>query len=201
MWPAVVEPLGYTAEMLHRAVLLLLSCTIPALVGATVIVPAAFREVVNGSDIIAYGRVLEITVESSDDRKRVDTLVTLQVGTYLKGGPGETIVFTVPGGRVGRYMNVMVGAPQFVVGEEAVVCLSLRDSQRPFVFGLNQGVFRVRLDDETRRRVVIPPPLMARGDAPEAIVRGSAARRSMPLEAFGAQVQSVLAEASARGLR
>jgi hypothetical protein len=183
--------------MLKRALFLVALCTFPAAIRATVIVPAEFREIVNGSDIIAYGRVIETTVRMSDDRKRVDTLVSMQVGTYLKGGPGETIVFGVPGGQVGRFRNVTVGAPQFVVGEEVVVFLNSQAADRPFVFGLNQGVFRVRLDDRTKRRVVTPPALMAQGDTPEPLVRGSAARRPVALEAFGARVQSVMAEADA----
>jgi hypothetical protein len=59
----------------------------------------------------------------------------------------------------------------------------------------------VRLDDQTKRRVVTPPALMARGEAPEAIVRGSVERRPVPLETFGVQVQTVLAEAVTRGAR
>jgi hypothetical protein len=187
--------------MLNRAVVLLVIYLIPVALGATVIVPAEFREIVNGADIIAYGRVSDTTVEMSDDRKVVDTLVTMQVGTYLKGGPGETLMFKVPGGQVGRFRNVMVGAPQFAAGEEAVVFLNVRGSGLPIVFGLNQGVFRVRLDDQTKRRVVTPPALMARGEASEVIVRGSAERRPLPLETFGAQVQTVLTEAGARGVR
>jgi hypothetical protein len=186
--------------MLYRAGLLLIVCLASEVLRATVIVPAEFREIVNGADIIAYGRVLETTVESSDDRKNVDTLVTLQVGTYLKGGPGDTLVFRVPGGQIGRFRNVTVGAPEFTAGEEAVVFLNVRGSDRPFVFGLNQGVFRVRLDHQSRRRVVTPPALMARGDASEIVVRGAASRAPVPLETFGAQVQTVLAEA-ARGAK
>ncbi len=187
--------------MWRRAVALLLMCTIPAAVRATVIVPADFRDIVNGSDIIAYGRVLDLTVERGDDLKRIDTLVTLQVGTYLKGGPGATIVFTVPGGEIGRFRNVMVGAPRFIVGEEAIVFLNVRGSERPFVFGLNQGVFRIRIDDLTKRRVVTPAALMARGDVADIVVRGTAARRPVPLETFGAQVQTIVSEAVARSAR
>lgn len=189
--------------MSYRALLplSLLLLALPVALPATVLVPADFREIVTGADVIAYGRVLDTTVESSGDRRRVDTLVTLQVGTYLKGGPGETIVFRVPGGQVGRFKNVTVGAPQFVVGEEAVVFLNLRGSDRPYVFGLNQGVFRVRLNARTKRRLVTPPALMARTDAPQAVVRGDAARRPVPLETFGAEVRTVLAETAARGTR
>jgi hypothetical protein len=187
--------------MLYRSVVLLMVCLVPAVLRATVIVPAEFREIVNGADIIAYGRVIETAAEWSDDRKRIDTLVTFQVGTYLKGGPGETLTFQVPGGQVGRYRNVMVGAPQFVAGEEAVVFLNRRAGDRPIVFGLNQGVFRVRFDDQTRRRIVTPPALMARSEGAETVVRGAAQRRALPLETFGAQVQTVLSQPAPKEAR
>jgi hypothetical protein len=47
---------------------------------------------------------------------------------------------------------------------------------------------------------MVTPPLLARGDTPEVVVRGAASRRSLPLETFGAQVQTVLRE-TARGVR
>lgn len=175
------------------ALLFSVICLLPATLRATVLLPAEFREIVNGSDIIAYGRVTETRVEWSDDRKNVDTLVTFQVGTYLKGGPGEALVFKVPGGTIGRYRNVLVGAPQFTTGDEAVLFLNRRGREFLSVFGLNQGVFRVSLDTGTQRRMVTPP-LLARGDTPEVVVRGAASRRSLPLETFGAQVLTVLRE-------
>ena len=57
---------------------------------ATTLLPAEFREIVGNSQIIAYGRVADAVPELSDDRKRIETVVTFDVGTYLKGGPGET---------------------------------------------------------------------------------------------------------------
>jgi hypothetical protein len=185
--------------MILRALVLSIICTMPIALRATVLLPAEFREIVNGADIIAYGRVVDTSVQQSDDRKRVETLVTFQVSTYLKGGPGETLVFRVPGGTVGRYRNVLVGAPQFARGDEAVLFLNSRDRDLPSVFGLNQGVFRVARDRGTQRRMVAPP-LLARGETAEIVVRGATARRSLPLETFGAQVRAVLGDA-ARGVR
>ena len=80
---------------------------------ATVLVPAEFREIVSGSQIIVYGRITDVHAEWSDDRRRIDTVVTLDGGAYLKGGPGAVVTFSVPGGQIGRYSNVMVGAPNF----------------------------------------------------------------------------------------
>ena len=162
-------------------------------VHATVLLPAEFREIVSQSQIIVYGRVIDAVPELSDDRKRIETIVTFEAGTYLKGGSGDTITFRVPGGQVGRYRSVTVGAPMFESGDEVVLFLTQKPDGLPFVFGLNQGVFRVRRDERTQQRIVLPP-LLARGASPETVVRGSAARRPMPLEDFGAQVRAVLSE-------
>jgi hypothetical protein len=178
---------------LLAAVAALSAAVVPVTLAATVLVPAEFREVVNGSDLIIYARVSGTEVRWSDDRKHVDTLVTLQAGTYLKGAGGPTLVVAVPGGTVGRYMNVTIGAPHFSVGDEAVFFLTTRDREMPAVFGLNQGIFRVSTAGAGGRRVVMPP-LMSRADGAETVVRGDAARKPVPLETFGAQVQSVLAE-------
>jgi hypothetical protein len=161
--------------------------------GATVLIPAEFREVVNGSEIIAYGRVTGAEAEWSDNRRQINTVVTFEVGTYLKGSLGETITFRVPGGKIGRYRSTVVGAPAFNEGEEVVLFLRHRDGVPLYIFGLNQGVFRVRVDQATKQRMVMPP-LLARGMGPETVVRGSAARRTSTLEAFGAQVRAVIAE-------
>jgi hypothetical protein len=169
-----------------------------AAVRATVLIPAEFREIVGSSQIIVYGRVAQAVPELSDDRKRIDTIVTVEADTYLKGGPGETITFRVPGGQIGRYRSITVGAPVFEPGDEAVLFLTQRDDGPPYVFGLNQGVFRVQRDARTQRRMVMPP-LMARGESPEKVVRGSASRQPLPLETFGAQVRSVMAELSGAG--
>jgi len=179
--------------MARRLTAALIVSLVPVALGATVLLPAEFREVVNGADLIVYARVTSTAPRWSDDRKHVDTLVTLQASTYLKGSPRESLVIVVPGGTIGRYMNVTVGAPSLSAGDEAVFFLNVRGRELPTVFGLNQGIFRVSMEAATRRRIVTPP-LMSRAGATETVVRGDPARKSLPLETFGAQVQSVLAE-------
>ena len=185
--------------MARRLLALLIVTLVPVALAATVLVPAEFREVVNGADLIVYARVSSTEARWSDDRKRVDTLVTLQPGTFLKGSARQTLIVVVPGGTVGRYMNVTVGAPRFDVGDEAVFFLTTRGGDLPAIFGLNQGVFRVSTEGASRRRFVTPP-VMSRGNGPETVVRGDQTRRPVPLETFGAQVQAVLAE-TGRALR
>lgn len=164
---------------------------------ATVLLPAEFREIVAGSQIIVYGRIAEVRPEWSDDRSRIDTIVSVEVGSYLKGGPGGTVTFRVPGGQIGRYRNVMVGAPSFQTGEEAVLFLSASGPSVAHVFGLSQGVFRVRVDERTGRRLVIPPVLMAQGDEAQAVTRGDRSRRQLSLVAFAATVRAAMAQPGA----
>ena len=176
----------------------ILLLTAVSAVRATVLLPAEFREIVGGSQIIAYGRVAGAVAELSDDRKRIDTVVTFEVGTYLKGDAGSTLVFRVPGGQVGRYRSILVGAPVLEEGDEAVLFLRQRDEGLPYVFGLNQGVFRVQRDPQSQRRMVLPP-LLARGESSEVVVRGAASRQPLPLETFGAQVRSMMTELASTG--
>ena len=80
---------------------------------ATVLVPAEFREIVAGSEIIAYARVVDVRPQWADGRRRIDSVVTVEVLSYLKGGPNRRSRFKVPGGKLGRYRSVVVGAPVF----------------------------------------------------------------------------------------
>jgi hypothetical protein len=48
---------------------------------------------------------------------------------------------------------------------------------------LSQGVFRVVTDPSTRRRLVVPPPLVA-GTEVQPIHRGDPARRPQPIDRF-----------------
>lgn len=165
---------------------------------ATVLLPAEFREIVNGSQVIVHGTVVDVRAAWTDDRVRIDTVVTLEAASYLKGGPGERVTFRVPGGTIGRYRALMVGAPEFRAGDEVVLFLKAEGPAVAHVFGLNQGVFRVRRELRSGRRLVVPPALLARGDAPQQVARGAAERQPVALDAFRAQVRAAIDEGSAR---
>jgi len=168
---------------------------VTSLASATVLVPAEFTEIVGGSEIIAYARVVDVRPEWADGRRWIDSIVTAEVVSYLKGGSDDTITFKVPGGQLGRYRSVVVGAPVFARGDEAVLFLKTRGDELPDIFGLNQGVFRVRVDTRTGQRMVVPPPVMmtAPGDEAQPITRGALDRRPLAFEAFGARVRAAMA--------
>jgi hypothetical protein len=165
---------------------------LPPVAHATVLLPADFKELVDGSRAILHATVVDVRPEWRDGRRYIDTLVTVEVAQYLKGDLGETVTFRVPGGVLGNYRSIVVGAPTFAEGDEVVLFLTARGPSVPYVFGLNQGVFRVVADSRTGGKVVTPPALLAAG-AGQRIVRGAAARRPVPLQTFGAQVRDVVA--------
>lgn len=175
---------------------------VSTMASATVIVPAELKEIIAGSEVIAYARVTDVRAEWADGRRWIDTVVTAEVVSYLKGGPQETITFKVPGGKLGRYRSVFVGAPIFARGDEAVLFLKPNGSDLPDVFGVNQGVFRVRVDSRTGQRLVVPPPIMttAPPDTAQPLTRGAIDRKPLPFAEFGARVRDVMA-ATAKGAR
>jgi hypothetical protein len=153
-----------------------------------VIVPAEFGEMVAGSHLVVHGRVLDVRSFETAGRRTIESLVTIQVVTALKGEPGDTVHFRVPGGQVGRYRRVMVGAPQFARHEEVVVFLPGRAPLVPMPFGLTQGIYRVQRD--ARGRATVTPLVTAGADR---VVRGDPARRPLDLATFAALVQGLAA--------
>src|SRR5581483_1285311 len=107
---------------------------------ATVIVPADLGELTREARSIARGRVSAVDARWSDDRRTVETLVTLKVDTYLKGPLGDTLQFRVPGGSIGRYRRVFVGAPEFTVDDRVIVFLGASGPVVPYIVGFSQGV-------------------------------------------------------------
>ena len=178
--------------MMRRFIVILMLLLCARELRATVLVPAEFSEIVTGSQIIVYGRVTSVRAEWSDDRHRIDTIVTVTAGSYLKGGPGGTVTFRVPGGQIGRYRNVMIGAPQLQTGDEAVIFLSASGPSLAHIFGLSQGLYRVKVDARTGQRLVIPPVPVANGDAAQTIVRGDTSRRQLSLDEFAATVRRTM---------
>ena len=145
-------------------------------VSATVLLPADFQTAVTESGVIVHGRVVDVRSAVTAPPHGIETFVTVAVVDALKGNPGSSVTFRVPSGQVGRYRRVVVGAPEFVEGDEVVVFLRGRAPAIPALFGLSQGVYRVARQTGT-------PTIATRGDA---------ARGRIPLEAFAREVDAIL---------
>jgi hypothetical protein len=166
-----------------------LAFLLPALAHATVELPVEFGEMVQGSQLVVHGRVVDVRSQQTGDRRSIETLVTLTVTDALKGRPGDTVSFRLPGGEVGRYRRVIVGVPRFTAGDDVIVFLRGGAPQLPTIFGLSQGLYRV-MRTADGRALVAPAPLMAPAAGTERIVRGDPARQPLALDAFAGQVRA-----------
>lgn len=175
--------------MRHIILTTLAVCLLAFRVDATVLVPADLRELARDAQVIARGAVVAVDARWTDDRRTLETVVTLQPESYLKGQLGETVQFRVPGGRLGRLRNVVMGAPQFVVGQRVIVFLGTDGPRVPHVIGLNQGVYRVGVA-ASGAAVVSPPPLMP-GTTTGKVVRGTSDRVPAPLADFERDVRAL----------
>lgn len=173
-----------------RVAAFLLALASAATIRATTLVPADLNELAVGARAIAYARIIDVRTLESADRRRVESLVTAEAIGYVKGNLGRSVQFRVPGGTVGAYRTVMVGAPSFQPGEEVILFFGAQPSSLPYLMGFSQGVYRVRLDERTGVRMVIPAPPISRGtDAP--LKRGT--RAPMPLDEFTREVRALIA--------
>jgi len=155
-----------------------------------VVVPAEFTEMVAASQIVVRGTVTDVRAYETSGRRTIETLVTVRVAEAYKGGPGATVYVRVPGGQVGRYRRIMVGAPVFAMGDEVVLFLTGRAPAVPTPYGLTQGVYRVVRGADGRASVA---PFPSTG--PGRVVRGDPARRQIDLEAFAFQVRALIGAA------
>lgn len=154
-------------------------------VAAMVTVPAEFGVMVTESQVVVHGRVMDVQAYETAGRRTIETRVAVQVVESLKGDVSGVVYFRIPGGQVGRYRRVMVGAPRFVPGEEVVVFLKGRAPSLPMPFGLTQGVYRVMRGDDGRAVVT---PLVTTDAA--RVTRGDPARRPLNLEVFTSLVRT-----------
>ena len=174
------------------AVLLFLFCiAVPS--SATTIVPADLGALSHDAIAIVRGRVAAVDGRWTDDRRTIETIVTLDVDEYLKGDLGRAVQFRVPGGLLGRFRSIVVGAPRFAVDDRVIVFLGSRGPMIPFIVGFSQGIYRV-VRDGSRDTWRVTPPLMpsAAIDSPVRIVRGDPARVPLALDEFEARVRALV---------
>jgi hypothetical protein len=153
---------------------------------ATTLVPADFTQMARESELIVHGTVVSVHGQITGPRRAIDSVITVQVAATMKGTPAAQAVFRVPGGRVGRYRRVMVGAPEFAAGDEVILFLKGRAPALAMPYGLSQGVYRVARQGGVA--VVTPAVAVSAGR----LTRGDPSRRPVDPAAFARQVQVAL---------
>ena len=167
-------------------------------VSATVLLPGDLADLTRGAAAIVRGRVVEPRTEWVSGRRRVETIVTFSVDESFKGDFSGQVTVAVPGGVMGRYRSLMIGAPSFRQGEEVILFLGAKPPQLPYVLGLGQGVFRILRDARSGQTMVTPPALLADATDTVAVTRGDPSRRTVSLDEFSATLRSVVAGGWAR---
>ena len=169
----------------------ILACAMVSSIDAMVLVPVDLDQLAREARAIVRGRVAAIESRFSEDRRTVETIVTLDADQYLKGEFGSAVQFTIPGGRVGRYRRLVVGAPAFSVAEPVIVFLGAHGPSIPYVLGLTQGVYRLVRRGEGW--MVSPPPIPPTAAPGGRIVRGDPGRKPVALAEFERQVRTLVA--------
>jgi hypothetical protein len=171
-------------------VLLLLLSTARA--DATVFLPGDLGDLSRDAYAIARGRIVSVEARwTTPARRSIETIVTMETGAWLKRDLGGILQFRVPGGRLGRYRNVVIGAPALAPGQQVIVFLGAAPPALPYILGMSQGVFR--LAPGAGGWVVTPPAVMPTTGPPVKVVRGDPARRSLPLADFERRVRALAA--------
>jgi hypothetical protein len=155
---------------------------------ATTLAPLSFEKLVTESSAVVYGRVSSVRPQWTADRRFIESVVSIDVIQGMKGGTRDTLAFTVPGGQVGRYLNVIPGAPVFATGDLAVFFLTAQGPRLPVTTGLTQGVYRVQRDAVSGAMQVMPPI----SDTAGRVVRGDVRRKPMSLAAFEGSVRAIV---------
>lgn len=161
--------------------------------GANLVVPTEFREIVADATLIVRGTVTDVRVVRAAGRG-LDSVATVAVDSVLKGEVDRFVSVRVPGGELGDRRFVMVGAPTFKVGQHTVLFLR-RDAEgawRPV--GLGMGVYRVQAERGSGRPVVTPPVVggwTAAVSGP--VVRGDTRRVTVPVQDFESVVRLIVA--------
>jgi hypothetical protein len=167
-------------------------CVSSAVASATVLVASDVGALARDARTIARGRVVAVQGRATDDHRGIETLVTLDVDAYLKGTLGSTLQFRVPGGELGRYRSIFVGAPQFAIDQQVIVFLASRGPSVPHIIGLSEGVYRVVWSTASSSWVVTPPAALPVATVTP-IVRGDPGRQPMALGDFERRIRELAA--------
>ena len=182
-----------TTRRAARAVLFLFviaTRAVPA--SGTVIIPADLGELSHDALAIVRGRVAAVDPRWTADRRTIETIVTLEVESYLKGTFGPTMQFSVPGGELGRFRSIVNGAPTIAVDERVVVFLGARGPTVLHVVGFSQGVYRVVRALDNTGWFVTPPAILPSATGTVTIVKGDPLRVPLALDDFERRVRGLV---------
>jgi hypothetical protein len=184
------------AVIAAAAVALMLSAALQA----TVTIPTDLADVVSLSTVIVRGRVVDTRAFTDVANGPVVTAVTVTVAEVLKGTAESAVTFRVHGGDLGRYRQVMIGAPTFRVGDDAYLFLKRAPDGVLWPVGMGAGVYKISPSAPSGPLVVNPPVVAGvTATAGAQIVRGDARRKPMGIGDFASVVRLLMAVSAGVG--
>lgn len=131
---------------LRAALPLLLLLTLVRAAAALTLLPATLDDLIGRAARVDLGRVVEVESAWTDDRRTIESRVTLELLESLKGAPATRVTFAVPGGTAGGLTVAIPGVPVLREGDVLVVFLAPSTVTLPRPVGLSQGLLRVQAD-------------------------------------------------------
>lgn len=114
----------------------------------------SLEELVERSDTIVAGEVLDMRSAWAADRREIFTTVTLRPERRFKGGERSLIRFRIPGGTVGDTRLTVTHAPVFGVGEQALVFLAGASGRLPRVVAGEAGKRHIRIGEDGEEAIL-----------------------------------------------
>lgn len=105
-------------------------------------------ELVERSDTIVAGEVMDMRSAWTADRREIFTTVTLRPDRRFKGGERSLIRFRIPGGTVGDTRLMVTHSPVFTIGEQALVFLAGDSGRLPRVIAGEAGKRHIRIGED-----------------------------------------------------
>lgn len=160
---------------------------------ATVTDPLTLRQLAADATLIVRGSVTDVRAFSVPGRG-IESVVTVAVERVIKGASEPFIAVRVPGGVVGRYRRITIGAPALRINHQAVFFLKRGADNAWRPVGMSAGVVYVRTEPATGRRLVAPVIVQGYTAPAGTVVRGDDRRRSLSVDEFEALVAVVMAD-------
>src|SRR5580765_7158063 len=105
--------------------------------------PVAIEDLARRAEAVVHGKVSSLECRR-DATGHVFTRVELDVTASWKGAATNRFVVTLAGGILGSRKVVVVGQPEFQVGEEVIVFASRNERGESLLLELGQGKFAVK---------------------------------------------------------
>ena len=106
------------------------------------------------SDTVVAGEVLDMRSAWTVDRSEIFTTVTLRPDRRFKGGGRSLIRFRIPGGTVGDTRLEVTHSPVFAIGERALVFLAGDSGRLPEVVAREAGKRHIRIGEDGEETIL-----------------------------------------------